>query len=33
MKKFRDLKAGDSIALIRYELSQGDWGLAVSLKK
>lgn len=30
MKKFRDLKAGDSIAIIRYELSQGDWGLTIT---
>lgn len=30
MKKFRDLKVGDSIAIIRYKLSQGDWGLAIT---
>jgi hypothetical protein len=30
MKKFRDLKVGDSIAIIRYELSQGDWSLTIT---
>ena len=30
MKKFRDLKVGDSIATIRYEFSQGDWGLTIT---
>lgn len=30
MKKFRDLKVGDSIAIIRYEFSQGDWGLTIT---
>ena len=30
MKKFRDLKAGDLIAIIRYELTKGDWGLTIT---
>jgi hypothetical protein len=30
MKKFRDLKVGDSIAVIRYELNQGSWCLTIT---